>query len=44
MQVKNPFEIKEVVAITNYVDLGFEFEHTYASFITPKPWKQYNLH
>jgi hypothetical protein len=27
-RVKNPFEIKEVVAITNYVDLGFEFEHT----------------
>ncbi|CAK9867619.1 unnamed protein product [Sphagnum jensenii] len=26
-RVKNPFELNEVVGITNYVDLGFEFEH-----------------
>ncbi len=25
--MKNPFEPNEVVGITNYVDLGFEFEH-----------------
>ena len=24
MQVKNPFEPKEVVGITNYIDFGFE--------------------
>ncbi|XP_024365776.1 uncharacterized protein [Physcomitrium patens] len=33
-RVKNPFEIKEVVAITNYVDLGFEFEHTLKADVT----------
>lgn len=34
LQVKNPFEEADVVGITNYIDLGFEFEQRSTLLLT----------